>query len=118
VVFLRPPGVGADWDSSDLWRRASAIPGVMVVRDDEGVEAARFRASTSGATVLYDVEGHLLFSGGLTSARGHEGDSAGLERIRSLLRTGKADRSDAPVYGCSLGQHARPEPAGSAKETP
>jgi hypothetical protein len=52
--------------------------------------------------VLYDARGRLLFRGGLTSARGHEGDSAGLQRISSLLRTGQADRSDAPVYGCSL----------------
>jgi hypothetical protein len=111
VVFLRPADVGAEWDSSDLWKRASAIPGVTIVRDDDGVEAARFRASTSGATVLYDARGRLLFSGGLTSARGHEGDSAGLQRIRSLIRTGKADRSDAPVYGCSLRHELRPATA-------
>jgi hypothetical protein len=117
VVFLRPSDVGGDWDTSDLWRRASAIPGVTIVRDDDGVEAARFRASTSGATVVYDIQGRLLFSGGITSARGHEGDSAGLERIRSLIRTGKADRSDAPVYGCSLRHEVRPAPAGQ-KETP
>ena len=62
-------------------------------------------------TVLYDIQGRLLFSGGITSARGHEGDSAGLQRISSLLRTGKADRSDAPVYGCSMRHEARTEPA-------
>jgi hypothetical protein len=117
VVFLRPSDVGAEWDSSDLWRRASAIPGVTIVRDDDGVEAARFRASTSGATVLYDVQGRLLFSGGITSARGHEGESAGLGRLRSLLRTGKADRSDAPVYGCSLRHEVQPATA-TQKETP
>ena len=117
VVFLRPLDVAGDWDSSDLWRRASTIPGVTIVRDDDGVEAARFRASTSGATVLYDVQGRLLFSGGITSARGHEGDSVGLQRIASLLRTGKADRSDAPVYGCSMRHEARPALA-TQEETP
>ena len=117
VVFLRPRDVSGDWDSSDLWRRASTIPGVTIVRDDDGVEAARFGASTSGATVLYDVEGRLLFSGGITSARGHEGDSAGLQRISSLLRTGKADRPDAPVYGCSMHHEARSALA-TQKETP
>ena len=95
---------------------ASTIPGVTIVRDDDGVEAARFHAS-SGATVLYDTQGRLLFSGGITSARGHEGDSAGLQRISSLLRTGKADRSDAPVYGCSMRHEARPALA-IQKETP
>ena len=116
VVFLRPSDVGADWDGTDLWRAASAIPGVTAVRDDDGVEAARFHASTSGAAALYDARGRLLFSGGLTSARGHEGDSAGIQRISSLLRTGKADRSDAPVYGCSLALGARSARA-SQKET-
>ena len=116
VVFLRPSDVGAAWDGSDLWRTASAMPGVTAVRDDDGVEAVRFRATTSGAAVLYDARGRLLFSGGLTSARGHEGDSAGLQRISSLLRTGQADRSDAPVYGCSLALGARSARA-SLKET-
>ena len=117
VVFLRPSEVGAEWDGSDLWRRAAEIPGVTVVRDDDGVESSRFHASTSGATVLYDTAGRLLFSGGITSARGHEGDSAGLARIRSLLRTGRADRPDAPVFGCHLRHEVRPQPA-TLKETP
>jgi hypothetical protein len=116
VVFLRPSDVGTAWDGSDLWRAASAIPGVTAVRDDDGVEATRFRAATSGAAALYDARGRLLFSGGLTSARGHEGDSAGIQRISSLLRTGTADRSDAPVFGCSLALGVRAAPA-SRKET-
>ena len=106
VVFLHPAGVGGDWESTDLWERASAIPGVRTVRDDEGLEAARFRATTSGATVMYDAQGRLLFSGGITSSRGHEGDSFGIRRISSLLLTGTADRPDAPVYGCSLAHRA------------
>jgi hypothetical protein len=89
---------------------------VTAVRDDDGVEAARFRATTSGTAALYDARGRLLFTGGLTSARGHEGDSAGLQRIASLLRTGQADRSDAPVYGCSLAIGVRSARA-SQKET-
>lgn len=107
VIFLRPAGVGADWEDTDLRRQAAAIPGVTTVQDEAGVEAARFRATTSGATVLYDAGGRLIFSGGLTASRGHEGDSFGIRRISSLLRTGTADRRDAPVYGCSLGH--RPE---------
>jgi hypothetical protein len=107
VVFLRPPDVGSDWDDTDLWRQASAIPGVTALRDDDGVEAGRFRASTSGATVLYDAAGRLLFSGGITPARGHEGDSLGVRRISAVLRTGRADGADAPVFGCALRHEAR-----------
>lgn len=118
VVFLRPTEAGAAWNDTDLWRRASAIPGVTTVRDDDGVEAARFGASTSGATALYDWQGRLMFSGGITSARGHEGDSFGVQRISSLLRTGKADRRDAPVFGCALGHGPEVRAAhGSEQET-
>jgi hypothetical protein len=106
VVFLRPADVDADWDATDLWQQAAAIPRVTAVRDDRGVEATRFAAETSGLAVLYDARGRLLFTGGLTAARGHEGDSFGLRRISSLLRTGEADRHDAPVFGCSLHEGA------------
>ena len=102
VVFTRPAGVAEDWDHTELRKRAAAIPGVSVLSDEGGSEVARFRVVTSGATVLYDTEGRLLFSGGITSARGHEGDSFGIQRISSLLTAGRADRSDAPVFGCVL----------------
>jgi len=74
---------------------------VHVLRDEDGAEAARFGAATSGTVALYR-DGKLLFNGGITPARGHEGDSFGKERLVSLLTTGKADRNDAPVFGCSL----------------
>ena len=102
VVFLRPAEDGLDWERSDLWKRAAAMPGVTVVRDRDGLEAARFGAVTSGHTLLYDADGRLLFSGGLTAARGREGAAPGAQRIAALLATGRADRNDSPVFGCAL----------------
>lgn len=69
ALFVKPPGSSEDWEKADLWRSAAEIPGVKVVVDD-GVEAQRFGAATSGQTVLYDASGHLLFSGGITAAPG------------------------------------------------
>ncbi len=103
VVFVRPPGVPADWEQTDLRRRAAGIPGVTVTSDENGVEAERFHALTSGLTLVFDREGRRVFQGGITPSRGHEGDSFGRERIISLLTTGKADRNDSPVFGCALG---------------
>jgi hypothetical protein len=91
-----------DWDQAELWDRAASIPGVRVFRDDDGVEAERFHAATSGLTLLYDRTGRLRFAGGITSQRGHEGDSFGPRRIESLVKTGTADRADSPVFGCTL----------------
>lgn len=102
VLFLSPAGEGKEWTRTDLWSSAARIPGVTAMSDENGREAARFGIATSGGVVLYDNEGKLLFHGGITPARGHEGDSFGRERILSLLATGKADRNDAPVFGCEL----------------
>jgi hypothetical protein len=91
------------WEKSDTWRKAAAIPGVAVAPDDDGVEARRFGATASGHTVVYDRAGHLLFQGGITSARGHEGGNVGRDRILSLVTRGSADRRDSPTFGCELG---------------
>jgi hypothetical protein len=102
VLFVKPSGFPDGWVQSDLWASAAAIPGVTPVLDDDGVEAGLFRAKTSGQTVLYDSAGNLLFSGGITSARGHAGDNAGRTAIVSLLTAGEAEERDTPVFGCPL----------------
>jgi hypothetical protein len=101
VVFIAVPG-GEDPSGSDLWSSAARIPGVTMVRDDSGTETARFGAVTSGTAVLYDAEGRLRFSGGITPARGHQGDSFGRRRVASILSGEAPDRADAPVFGCAL----------------
>jgi hypothetical protein len=110
VFFLKPEDLPGGWEQTDLWRTASAIPGAQAIRDDEGQEAGRFGAMTSGFTAVYDANGDLMFSGGLTSSRGHEGDSFGVRRITSLLTTGTADRRDSPVFGCALHSAAAVRP--------
>ena len=102
VLFVKPPGVPADWAQTDLWRRAASIPGISLTRDDDGVEAQRFDAATSGQTVVYDGDDRLLFSGGITAARGHEGDNPGRTAILSLLASAGGEQRSTPVFGCSL----------------
>ncbi len=109
VVFVKPPGVSDHeaWDNSDLRRTVEKIAGVHVVDDELGVEAGRFHAVTSGQTLLYGTDGELLFNGGLTTARGHEGDSAGKTALEALLGSDLASASVAKkmhtrVFGCGL----------------
>jgi hypothetical protein len=102
VLFLKPAGTSDNWEKTDLWQSAARIPGVNVVVDDGGVEARRFHAVTSGQTALYDDEGRLLFSGGITASRGHSGDNAGRSAIVSLLHAGEAERTETFVFGCPL----------------
>jgi hypothetical protein len=102
LLFLKPADMPADWEKTDLWQAAAAIPGTSLRPDLDGAEAARFGSATSGQALLYDAQGRLLFSGGITPARGHAGDSAGRSAILSLLTAGTATAARTPVFGCSL----------------
>jgi hypothetical protein len=102
VLFLKPAEFSDNWEKTDLWQSAASIPGVRPIIDYDGVEASRFHATTSGQTVLYDAEGHLLFSGGITIARGHAGDNAGRSAIVSLVNAKVAEQTETPVFGCPL----------------
>ncbi|HEY6421580.1 MAG TPA: hypothetical protein VIX59_21490 [Candidatus Binataceae bacterium] len=47
--------------------------------------------------MLYDRRGRLLFSGGITGARGHFGDNAGVSAIVALIDTPASAGLDRPV---------------------
>ena len=102
VLFHRPAGVAHDWHQTGLWSEAAAIPGVTVAVDQHGVEARRFGVATSGHTLLYDGQGRLQFSGGITASRGHAGDNAGRSAVIALLQRRPASRRVTSVFGCSL----------------
>ena len=102
VVFLKPGSFPDGWEQTDLWKAAARIPGVTVVRDDDGVEAGAFGGATSGQTFLYDRDGGLQFSGGITSARGHAGDNEGRRALVSLIDGLDAGRRRTSVFGCPL----------------
>ena len=102
ILFIRPKNVTDDWTETTLRKSAEAIPGAQVQLDPEGEEARRFGAESSGYVVLYSPEGNLLFSGGITGARGHAGDNAGENVVVALLNGQKAYLKHTAVFGCSL----------------
>jgi hypothetical protein len=102
VLFVKPTGAAADWDDTDLRRSAAAIPGVMVQTDENGIEAARFGVQTSGHTLVFDGEGKLVFSGGITGTRGHAGNNLGENAALTALRQEKPERAGTAIFGCSL----------------
>jgi len=103
VFFVMPENQAAEWKEASLLRRAEAIRGAEVHIDIDGKSAKAFGAATSGETVLYDANGKLVFQGGITPSRAHEGDNPGRDTIQQYLMTGVAPRRQLPVYGCELG---------------
>jgi hypothetical protein len=102
VLFMAPRQFAEGWAHTDLWHSAARLPGVTVVSDDDGREARKFGAETSGQTLLYDERGQLLFSGGITGARAHAGDNAGRQSLVALLNRKPAPRAGTNVFGCPL----------------
>jgi hypothetical protein len=102
VLFAKPADSGPDWNDTELWRSVAEIPGVTPVGDDDGRESRRFGAETSGHTLLFAPNGRLLFSGGITQSRGHAGGNVGESAIVSLVKYQRTNRTQTPVFGCSL----------------
>lgn len=102
IVFVLPSNVAEGWKQASLWKWAQEIPGAVVTTDQNGTEAQRFGVATSGESLLFDTDGQLMFQGGMTAARGHEGNNAGRIALTSLVASGHAEWSRSPVFGCPL----------------
>jgi len=85
----------------ESWKQRS---NVSLVHDTQGEETRRFQAATSGHCLLFDADGNLTFSGGVTSSRGHRGACAGLASLTAAVNGQPGDAS-YPVFGCPLFTH-------------
>ncbi|MDB5213646.1 MAG: hypothetical protein JWO86_1573 [Myxococcaceae bacterium] len=114
VVFVGPNEGSGAGGLLDLRATARAIPNVRVVEDPS--EARLFGAATSGQVLLYANDGALVFRGGLTSARGHEGDSAGGDIVRRFSSSNTTSPSPSnptaasAVFGCALFDNPKKDP--------
>jgi hypothetical protein len=102
VLFYLPAGAAAGWAKTDLWRQAENIPGVVVAADPGGEEARRLGVQTSGQVLIYDTQGRLRYSGGITAGRGHFGDNGGLDAVAEIINSRVPGGRKAPVFGCAL----------------
>ncbi len=102
ALLVRPPGAPEGWEQAGLHPGANMVPGVTGLLDDDGREANRFGAETSGLVLLYDPGGRLSFQGGITTGRDHQGENPGRNALRSRLAgTGEGLATNA-VFGCPL----------------
>jgi len=102
VVLAKPADASDDWAETDLHAIAEEIPGVETIVDEAEYETRLFNAQTSGTALLYNQSGKLKFNGGITSARGHEGDNAGRAAIFELVTADDDPKVVTPVFGCPL----------------
>jgi len=101
-IFVLPPEVPPDWEQGRLWRKASGLSRVQCIVDSHGREAKRFGAKTSGAVQVYSDAGKLVFNGGVTGARNHDGDNVGATAVTRWIRARHAEVTETFVFGCPL----------------
>lgn len=103
IIFYRPPGFSIDEVKSDLWNMVTKLPFSKTIIDHEGKITQTFGAKTSGQVYLYaGGTKDLIFTGGITSSRGHEGDNLGSAAIVSYINESKRIEKKTNIYGCSL----------------
>ncbi len=101
-VFL-PENAPPDWLDTQVVARAKWLKEMNVKLDHEAQVARKFGVATSGHVLVYDGEGDLRFSGGITITRGHEGDNHAARTVHALVGEGASGPAVImPVYGCGL----------------
>lgn len=105
AVLVVPPGLPSDWWNGSLSKLIAETPNLSVIIDTDGHEADLFGIRTSGHALLYNRNGRLLFSGGLTMSRGHEGENAGRAAIDRLVNDPEyasllTSPLETKVFGC------------------
>ena len=90
------------YENQPLATLANELLEAEIALDPTGAEARRFGAHTSGHIVVYSPSGQLLFSGGITPGRGHEGPTDALTAFTRALRDAEASTHPSLVYGCPI----------------
>jgi hypothetical protein len=101
VLIYRPSDFQAGWEKTETFEEAKRLQRAHVIVDLDGREARLFGGFTSGQTFLYDREGTLRFTGGITSLRGHAGVNRGSMNVVDIVRA-RAQHGTHPVFGCAI----------------
>jgi hypothetical protein len=104
VLFYKPQfETDQSVKDSSLWKRLLDTRANLLI-DNDGVESKLFNSKTSGQTFLFSPEGSMIFSGGITESRGHEGESIGEDIILQYVNNRESikNKLTAFVFGCSL----------------
>lgn len=101
VLVYRPSDFPPGWENTEVVQAAYHLPRTRVTIDVDAREARLFGGFTSGQTFLYDGDGNLRFSGGVTALRGHAGLNRGVADVVQIAKTG-VGKASHPVFGCAI----------------
>jgi hypothetical protein len=107
ALIYTPTRAKEEWLHSGIVEALSKL-GFRIIEDRDGFIAGQLGAETSGHVLFYGENGALVFGGGITASRGHEGDNAAEDRLIELLNGNERTvATPGVVYGCALRDHAK-----------
>ena len=101
VVVYIPDGEQESWADGSTVSAVRRIPNTTIMFDRGGRITRDHGVVASGHTTLVSPDSAVVFSGGVTASRGHEGASVGTRAIRNWVQAGDGAAS-APVFGCAI----------------
>jgi hypothetical protein len=101
IYVVASEASAADIDERNL-AYAKSIPRVRLLLDTSGEETARFGCHTSGQLLMFNRDGRLIFSGGLTVGRGEAGANLPFDNALSALTQSGPPLLHSPVFGCPV----------------
>ncbi len=97
VVLWHRPATTSTRD----WHKEVGVAALFVDRD--GAESRIFGAKTSGQTLVYDEDGRVMYSGGMTVFRGEAGGEPVLRQIiKAINNANRSTNLQLPVFGCPI----------------
>ena len=102
VVFYKPEGKLDSWVHGDLYHNISNY-NIHKVIDEDGRRMEEVGIMTSGHVLVYDDCGKLLYQGGITASRGHEGTNRGSLQVEAVIAgSSPLHQQHFPVFGCEI----------------
>lgn len=106
VLVFTPEGASEEWLETASMQVVKSMVNVRVELDVESLNAERLGLSTSGACLVIDDAGEILFRGGITAGRSCIAENPGARTVACILRGEPSVSITTPVFGCKLSNNA------------
>lgn len=101
VLMYQPASEPDRWMEGALLNECRRLK-CQIRPDPDGLLASSLGSLTSGEVQLYAADGTLRYQGGITAARGHEGDNVGETAVIENLHGNPSSLQSTKVFGCPI----------------
>ena len=103
IILAKPESKDSNWVyESPLYKITKELNFQSLI-DKNSHESKLFEAKTSGLVLIFNKDKKLMFRGGITDSRGHEGDNKGAQKALTILQSiSSQSLEEFFVFGCEI----------------